>query len=51
MKLTHTIQTIAKNGQKLDIIGLLIFHCETKFVKSDNVNLGQIWYDGLALFP
>ncbi len=41
IKLTHTNQNMAKNGQKLDIIFLftfpIIFFCETKFVKSDTV--------------
>ena len=37
MKLAHTSQTMAKNGQKADLIVLLTFHCETKFMKSDTV--------------
>ena len=41
MKLAHASQTMAKNGQKADLIVLLTFHCETKFVKSDTVNLGK----------
>ena len=37
MKFAHTSQTMAKNGQKADLIVLLTFHCETKFMKSDTV--------------
>ena len=44
MKLTHTSQTMAKNGQKVTLIVLLTFHCETKFMKSDTVRkVGQQW--------
>ena len=41
MKLAHTSQTMAKNGQKADLIVLLTFHCETKFMKSDTVTLTE----------
>ena len=41
MKLAHTSQTMAKNGQKADLVVLLTFHCETKFMKSDTVGQGE----------
>ena len=33
---------MAKNGQKVDLIVLLTFHCETKFMKSDTVETGMV---------
>ena len=45
IKLAHTNQKMAKNGPKMDIRFLftfpIIFFCETKFVKSDTVHMGQ----------
>ena len=41
MKLAHTSQTMAKNGQKADLIVLLTFHCETKFTKSDTAHCSK----------